>query len=229
MTPSMIQAIQAFKITYVEALRNRPEDILTVEQTDEMIHQARSELGAFSMASTIEGAVRVGLERDRCCPCGGRLVLHHRPALKVHSMQGEHDARGVSYRCDRCGQTVRPVHEQLGIESYSKTTRLFDELSSDFFLDKGATTAVQRLQRHHGIEPGRTTVLTHAERRGKQARDHRGWSAGLRWVSRILPGPTCSAAANPCCRLVRSLQNGSSATDPRKKGESIGWFGEDSA
>ena len=188
MTPSMIQAVEAFKTTYVEALRSRPEDILTVEQMDEMIHQARAELGVFSMGTIIEEAVRVGLEHERCCPCGGHLKLHHRPALKVHSMQGEHDARGVSYHCDRCGQTVRPVHDQLGIESYSKTTRLFDELSSDFFLDKGATTAVQRLQRHHGIEPGRTTVLTRAERRGERgARVPRPEAAERRRASRGPP------------------------------------------
>lgn len=171
MTPSMREAIEVFKSTYKAELRLRREDVVTVEEMDEMIHQARAEIGTFAMEAAIEEAVRVGLERDRCCPCGGRLELHHRPGLKVQSMQGDHQARGVSYRCDRCGQTMRPVHDQLGIESYSKTTRLFDELSSDFFLDKGAPTAVQRLQRHHGIEPGRTTVLTHAERRGKQARE----------------------------------------------------------
>jgi hypothetical protein len=166
----MKQAMDAFKTTYVEALRNRPEDILPVDQMDEMIHKARGELGQFTLGSTIAEAVRVGLEHDRNCSCGGKLVPHHRPALKVDSMQGKHEARGISYRCERCGETLRPVHDQLGIESYSRTTQLFDELSSDFFLDKGATTAVQRLLRHHGIEPGRTTVLTRAERRGKQAR-----------------------------------------------------------
>lgn len=171
MTPSMIQAVEAFKSAYARALQNRPEDILDVEDIDEQAHQARAEIGVFVMGMTIREAVRVGLQRDRSCPCGGHLDLHHRPGLKVHSMQGAHEASGVSYRCDTCGRTTRPVHEQLGIDSYSKTTRLFDELSSDFFLDRGASTAVQRLSRHHGIEPGRTTVLTHAEHRGKQARD----------------------------------------------------------
>ena len=57
MTPSMIQAVEAFKTTYVEALRSRPEDILTACQMDEMVHQARSELGACSMGTTIEEAV----------------------------------------------------------------------------------------------------------------------------------------------------------------------------
>jgi hypothetical protein len=167
----MLEAIEAFKDKYVEGLQIRPEDVLTVDAMDEMIHQARAELGAWTMRASVDKAVQDGLACERVCPCGGHLELHHRPALKVQSVQGEHEARGVSYRCAACGRTLRPVHEQLGIERYSVTTRLLDELSSDFFLDRGAPTAVQRMQRHHGIEPGRTTVLSHAERRGKQARE----------------------------------------------------------
>ena len=108
MTLSMQQAIDAFKTVYAQALEARPEDIHTVDQMDEMIHAARAELGAFTMAQTIE--------------------------------------------------------------QYSKSTLLFDRLSSDFFLDKGAPTAVRRLKEHHSIEPGRTTVLQHAEKSGELAR-----------------------------------------------------------
>lgn len=171
MTPSMIEAIEAFKGKYRQGLEKRPEDIVDVERLDEMAHRARAEVGAFIMGASIREATCLGLDYDRGCPCGGWLEIHHRPSLKVQSAQGDYEGRGVSLRCNRCGRTVRPVHDQLGIESYSKTTRLFDELASDFFLDRGAPTAVQRLARHHGIEPGRTTVLTHAERRGKQARE----------------------------------------------------------
>jgi gas vesicle protein len=167
----MREAIEAFKDKYAAGLQFRPEDVLTVDAMDEMIHQARAELGAWTMRASVDNAVQEGLAGDRPCSCGGHLKLHHRPALKVQSVQGEYEARGVSYRCDQCGRTLRPVHVQLGIESYSVTTRLLDELSSDFFLDRGAPTAVQRMQRHHGIEPGRTTVLSHAEQRGKQARE----------------------------------------------------------
>ena len=151
-------------------LEGRPEDIRTVDEMDEMIHAARAELGDFAMAQTIEQAVAEAIRQDRCCSCGGTLEVHHRPALRVQSMQGTHEGQGVSLRCDTCKRTVRPVHKQLGIEHYSKSTLLFDRLSSDFFLDKGAPTAVRRLEEHHGIEPGRTTVLQHAEQSGELAR-----------------------------------------------------------
>jgi len=170
MTLSMQQAIDAFKTVYAQALESRPDDIHTVDTMDEMIHAARAELGAFAMAQTIKQAVAEGLRQERICSCGGPLELHHRPGLRVQSMQGTHEGHGVSLRCETCKRTVRPVHERLGIEQYSKSTLLFDRLSSDFFLDKGAPTAVRRLKEHHNIEPGRTTVLQHAEESGELAR-----------------------------------------------------------
>lgn len=169
MTSSMKKAFDAFKMVYQQELEARPEDVRSVDEMDAMIHALRAELGAFSMAMTIEAAVLIGM-RERTCSCGGRMQLHHRPALRVDSVQGTHERKGVSYRCERCHRVVRPVHDRLGIAQYSKTTILFDRLSADFFLDKGATTAVKRMKEHHGIEPGRTTVLRHAEQRGRQAR-----------------------------------------------------------
>ncbi len=170
MTLSMRQAVDAFKTVYAQALESRPQDIHSVDQMDDMIHAARAEMGAFAMVQTIEQAVAEGLRQERTCGCGGNLELHHRPGLRVQSMQGTHEGHGVSLRCTMCGRSVRPAHEQLGIEHYSKSTLLFDRLSSDFFLDKGAPTAVRRLKEHHGIEPGRTTVLQHAEQSGELAR-----------------------------------------------------------
>lgn len=167
---SLRQAVEAFKTVYAQALEAHPEDIRTVDEMDEMIHAARAELGAFAMAQTIDQAVAEGMKHDRCCTCGGTLGVHHRPGLRVQSMQGTHEGQGVSLRCDKCKRTERPVHERLGIEQYSKSTLLFDRLSADFFLDKGAPTAVRRLKEHHGIEPGRTTVLQHAEESGELAR-----------------------------------------------------------
>jgi hypothetical protein len=169
MTPSMQKAVEAFKTVYTEALEAQPEDVQAVDETDEMIHAVCAELGSFAMAMTIEMAVVIGM-RDRICTCGAVMELHHRPALRVDSLWGTHESKGVSYRCPRCHRVVRPVHERLGIPQYSKTTVLFDRLSADFFLDKGATTAVKRMKEHHGIAPGRTTVLRHAEERGQQAR-----------------------------------------------------------
>jgi hypothetical protein len=170
MTLSMRQAVDAFKTVYAQALEARPEDIRTVDEMDEMIHAARAELGDFAMAQTIEQAVAEAMKQDRCCGCGGTLEVHHRPALRVQSMQGTHEGQGVSLRCDKCKRTERPVHVQLGIEHYSKSTLLFERLSADFFLDKGAPTAVVRLKEHHGIEPGRTTLLQRAEDSGQLAR-----------------------------------------------------------
>lgn len=170
MTPSMLQAIDAFKTVFAEGLRARPEDVRSVDEMDVMIHEARALMGSFAMAAVIAQAVALAQHQERGCPCGATMTAHRHPALRVHSMQGTHDADGLALRCEHCGRTARPVHEQLGVESYTKTTVLFERLSADFFLDKGAPTAVQRLQEHHGIEPGRTTVLRHAEQSGQRAR-----------------------------------------------------------
>lgn len=169
MTPSMLQAMEAFKTVFAEGLRARPEDVHNVDEMDVMIHEARALLGTFAMAAVIAQAVALAQRKDRRCTCGAAMTVDHRPALRVHSMQGIHEAQGLALRC-ACGRTERPVHEQLGVESYAKTTLLFERLAADFFLDKGAPTAVQRLQEHHGIEPGRTTVLRHAEHSGQRAR-----------------------------------------------------------
>lgn len=169
MTPSMLQAMDAFKTVFLQSLRARPEDVRDVDEMDAMIHEARALLGSFAMAAVIAQAVALAQRKDRVCTCGATMTVDHHPALRVHSMQGTHEAQGLALRC-ACGRTQRPVHEQLGVESYAKTTLLFERLAADFFLDKGAPTAVQRLQEHHGIEPGRTTVLRHAEQSGQRAR-----------------------------------------------------------
>jgi len=169
MTPTMQEAIDAFKTTFARGLAQRPADIPNVDELDQMIHDARAEMGQAAMRTSVQAAVTHALASPPAC-CGQPMRNHHRPSLRVTSMQGEHQAEGVSYRCDACGSTRRPVHEQLGVDAYDKATVLFDRLSSDFFLDKGAPTAVRRLREHHGIEPGRTTVLHHAEQRGAQAR-----------------------------------------------------------
>jgi hypothetical protein len=166
----MINAAEAFKSEYLRSLKNRPEDVLPIDELDTQIHQVRQELGAFVMAATLRQAVQIGLAADRACPCGGTLSIHRRPQLRVQTMQGRHEEQGVALRCPSCGQTRRPTHERLGIQGYSKTSTLFDRLAADFFLDKGAPTVVKRFQEHHGITPGRTTVLRHVEARGKQAR-----------------------------------------------------------
>jgi len=171
MTTSMRKALEAFKSEYQRWLREHPEDVLEVDALDELIHQVRVELGAFTMEATVQEAVHLGLAHERVCPCGGTLEIHRRPKLQVHSMQGDYEAQGVALRCPDCGLTKRPAHDLLGIESYSRTTQRFDRLAADFFLDKGAVSAVQRFQEHHGIEPGRTTVLRHVEARGQQARE----------------------------------------------------------
>ncbi len=171
MTPSMQEAVSAFKSVYGQGLEKRPGDVLGADEMDEMIHRARAEMGATAMKLTVEASVRQALTDNPHCECGLPLECHHRPGLQVISMQGTVDGKGISYRCRPCKRTVRPVHEQLGVQSYSKTTVLFERLSTDFFLDKGAPTAVARLKEHHGVEPGRTTVLLHAEQRGKQAQE----------------------------------------------------------
>jgi hypothetical protein len=168
----MHQAIEAFKTTFAAGVAERPEDIRSADELDTMIHQARAELGGVAMSLSVQAAVVHGLEhRPRCCgdePMKG----HHRPKLCIQSVQGKHEAHGVSYRCESCGRVARPVHELLGVVSYAKTTVLFERLSADFFLDKGAPTAVRRLKEHHGVEPGRTTVLDHVEKRAEQARHY---------------------------------------------------------
>lgn len=170
MTQSMLDAVAAFKTVYVEGLKARAADVRTVDEMDLEIHEARAMMGSFAMAAVIAQAVALGQRKERVCTCGATLRVHRHPALRVHSMQGTHEADGIALRCEQCGCTQRPVHEQLGVESYVKTTLLFERLAADFFLDKGAPTAVQRLQEHHGIEPGRTTVLRHAEESGRRAR-----------------------------------------------------------
>jgi hypothetical protein len=170
MTPTMRQAIDAFKTTFRRGLVERPEDIRAADELDQMIHHARAEIGEGAMQITIETCVTHALMQPPLC-CGQPMDNHHRPKLRIVSMQGDHDGQGISYRCGLCRRVERPVHDSLGVDSYAKTTALFDELSADFFLDRGAPTAVRRLQRHHGIEPGRTTVLNHVEQRGHQARE----------------------------------------------------------
>jgi hypothetical protein len=170
MTQSMLDAVAAFKTVYVEGLKARAADVRTVDEMDVEIHEARAMMGSFAMAAVIAQAVALAQRKERICTCGATSTVHRHPALRVYSMQGTHEADGIALRCDQCGRTERPVHEQLGVESYAKTTLLFERLSADFFLDKGAPTAVQRLQEHHGIEPGRTTVLRHAEESGRRAR-----------------------------------------------------------
>lgn len=170
MTPSMLQAIEAFKTVFVQGLRARPEDVRDVDEMDVMIHEARVLMGRFAMAAAVAQAVALAQRKDRVCTCGAMMTVHRHPALRVQSMQGTHEAAGLALRCDTCGHTERPAHEQLGVASYAKATTLFERLCADFFLDKGAPTAVERLKEHHGIEPGRTTVLRHAEETGRCAR-----------------------------------------------------------
>ena len=169
MTPTMQEAINAFKSAYARGLAEHPEDIRDVDELDEMIHDARAEMGQFAMAASVDMAATHALENPPVC-CGKPMSNHHRPKLRTVSVQGSHETRGVSYRCEDCGRTRRPAHEQLGVAVYVKATKLFEKFSADFFLDKGAPTAVRRLKEHHGIEPGRTTVLHHVERRGEQGR-----------------------------------------------------------
>ena len=169
MTPTMQDAINAFKSAFASGLAEHPEDIRDVDELDQMLHEARADMGQFAMETSVRTAVTDALENPPIC-CGQTMSNHHRPKLRVISVQGDHDAIGVFYRCDACGNTRRPVHERLGVDSYLKSTQLFERLSADFFLDKGAPTAVRRLKEHHGIEPGRTTVLHHAEQRGELAR-----------------------------------------------------------
>jgi hypothetical protein len=169
MTKTMQEAIEAFKTAYARGLARRPEDIMDVDEADGMIHEGRIEMGQAAMALGIDAAVTHALLHPPEC-CGHPMQNHHRPELSVQSMQSKHEAKGVSFRCNTCGRTVRPVHDCLGIGVFTKTTALFDRLSADFFLDKGAPTAVNRLKEHHGVEPGRTTVLNRVEQRSRAAR-----------------------------------------------------------
>jgi len=104
-------------------------------------------------------------------------------------MQGVHEADGLSYRCRPCRRTERSVHDTLGVPSYSVTTKRFERLSADFFLDKGAPTAVRRLKEHHGIEPGRTTVLNHVEAHDLPSVRHRTPSSSAMRSSDPVPVP----------------------------------------
>ncbi len=169
MTPTMQEAISAFKSAYARELAVHPEDIRDLDELDNMIHDARAEMGQFAMATSVDIAAKHALENPPVC-CGKPMSNHHRPKLRVVSVQGDHETRGVSFRCEECNNTRRPAHEQLGVDVYVKATKLFEKFAADFFLDKGAPTAVRRLKEHHGIEPGRTTVLNHVERRGEDAR-----------------------------------------------------------
>jgi hypothetical protein len=169
MTPTMQEAIDAFKSAYARGLAEHPEDIRDVDRLDEMIHDARAEMGQFAMATSVDMAATHALKTPPVC-CGKPMSIHHRPKLRAVTVQGNHETRGVSFCCEDCGSRRRPAHEQLGVEVYVKRTKLFVKLSADFFLDRGAPTAVRRLKEHHGIEPGRTTVLHHVERQGEQAR-----------------------------------------------------------
>lgn len=166
MTPSLHQACEAFKESYARALRERPEDIRTVDEMDEQIHEVRVLMGTAAMAMTLRAAQEAG---QAVCCCGGRAIVQRRPGAEVRSMQGRHSVQGVALRCVACGRTWRPVHEKLGIEGQYHSTVLFERLSSDFCLDKGSPSATRRLKEHHGIEAGRTTVLQHAEQRGAEA------------------------------------------------------------
>jgi len=170
MNTSMRNAAEAFKSEFVRSVKEHPDDVLPIDEMDELIREVRLELGAFAMETTVRTAIELALATDRSCSCGGKLSIHRRPKLHAQTIHGTFEGCGVSLRCDQCGATYRPAHERLGIGSYSKTSLLFDRLTADFFLDKGAPSAVARLKEHHGIEPGRTTVLRRTEQRGQQAR-----------------------------------------------------------
>jgi len=168
MTPSLHQACEAFKQSYAQSLREHPEDIRTVDELDEMIHEARAEIGAASMALSVRAAREAA---QTVCSCGGHGVVQRRPTAEVRSAQGSHTMDGLALQCAACGRTWRPVHEMLGIDGQYHSTVLFERFSSDFLLDKGSPSAARRLKEHHGIDVGRTTVLQHAEQRGAEARE----------------------------------------------------------
>lgn len=167
MTPSLHQACEAFKQRYRRALSEHPEDIRTADELDEMIHEARAAIGAAAMELSVS-AVRE--TTDVRCSCGGRAIVQRRPGVELRSMQGRHQVQGVVLECSACGRRWWPVHERLGLQGQHHSTVLFERLSADFLLDKGSPSAARRLQEHHGIEVGRTTVLQHAEQHGHQAR-----------------------------------------------------------
>jgi hypothetical protein len=166
MTPSLHQACEAFKRTYARSLRERPEDIKTVDELDEMIHEARTVIGAASMAISVQAAREMV---GTVCSCGGHGTVERRPGAEVQSAQGRHSFEGVALLCERCGRLWRPVHERLGVEGQHHSTVLFERFSADSLLDKGSPSAARRLKEHHGIEVGRTTVLQHGEQRGAEA------------------------------------------------------------
>ncbi len=166
MTPSLHQAIETFKQSYAQSLREHPEDIKTVDELDEMIHEARAVIGSASMAISVQAA-REAVQT--MCSCGGHGTVQRRPGAEVQSAQGRHSIEGVALLCASCGRVWRPVHERLGIEEQHHSTVLFERLSADFLLDKGSPSAARRLKEHHGIEVGRTTVLQHGEQRGAEA------------------------------------------------------------
>lgn len=168
MTPSLHQACEAFKESYARALREHPEDIKSVDELDEMIHEARAEIGAAAMALSVRAARDVPQTQ---CSCGGHGVVQRRPTVEVRSAQGRHSVDGLALQCAACGRTWRPVHEMLGVDGQYHSTVLFERFSSDFLLDKGSPAAARRLKEHHGIDVGRTTVLQHAEQRGAEARE----------------------------------------------------------
>jgi hypothetical protein len=166
MTPSLHHAVEAFKESYARSLREHPEDIKTLDELDEMIHEARAVMGAAAMTLSVQVAFEAV---DMVCSCGGRATVQRRPGAELRSMQGRNSMEGIALQCAKCGRIWRPVHERLGIEGQHHSTVLFERLSSDFLLDKGSPSAARRLKEHHGIEVGRTTVLQHAEQRGAEA------------------------------------------------------------
>ena len=170
MTPSLLQACAAFQEMYANTLRERPEDVLGLDDLDEAIHEARAHLGRAALHVTLTQAKELASAISRVCECGGHLTIKGRPDIEVHSMQGHAEVEGFALRCDRCHRAARPLHEKLHVAGVHHTTLLFERLSADFFLDKGSPQAARRLHEHHGLEVGRTTVLKHAEAQAAEAR-----------------------------------------------------------
>jgi len=71
MTESMQEALSAFKQTYRAELAARPGEVVNVNDLDEIIEQAKAEMGAAAMAGTIAAAVdRVRLCRNAATAVG---------------------------------------------------------------------------------------------------------------------------------------------------------------
>ena len=86
MTPTMLEAIDAFKSTYAHGLAERPEDLRSIDELDQMLHEARAVIGRSAMRTSIE-AVRVRALVDVPSCCGRSMRKDHRPKLRVLSMQ----------------------------------------------------------------------------------------------------------------------------------------------